>query len=299
MRARREGAWPFSWMRCRLQRPKCSEDFGAPCMSDDYLDRIAALLPNDALERYLQLKNLISSGRHEIWRLQEELIEIARAYGIPDIDDPNSESNKRICTSLQAVAPEINSVWASVPGEWICPCCRRSKLDCARLGAGGQMLGKLVAHHDHFEDLMDVVLSRLSKDLRIEVASSIDAQQFIRRGAELFRRFDRIIVCEDCNNAEAKGKLLSGADRYFTFTPRELSAFVLAAPNRPHEVDDAALAKTYTSAKRHYDLRAASIRKLAEHALIGTAWYEPVASEYKGGAGRPRDATCSPVVRDR
>jgi hypothetical protein len=31
---------------------------------------------------------------------------------------------------------------------------------------------------------------------------------------------------------------------------------------------------------RHFELRAAALRKLAEHALRGTAWYEPVAFEH-------------------
>jgi len=141
------------------------------------------------------------------------------------------------------------------------------------------MLGKLVAHHDHIEDFMDVVLSELSKDLAIEAASSADAQRFIRRGRKLFRRFDRIVICEDCNNAEASGKAQVGAGPYFTFTPRELASFLRAAPNRAHEMDVGALDAAYASARPHYERRVASLKRLAEYALKGTAWYEPVAPE--------------------
>ena len=126
---------------------------------------------------------------------------------------------------------------------------------------------------------MDVVLSDLSKDLAIEASSSVDARRFIRRGWELFTRFDRIVICEDCNNAEAKAKNLIGANKFFTFTPREISSFLRVSPNRPHEVDAPAVAAAYSSAKPHYERRVASLKKLAEYALKGTAWYEPVAFE--------------------
>ncbi len=141
------------------------------------------------------------------------------------------------------------------------------------------MLGKLVAHHDHFEDYMDVVLGDLSRDLTIVIASSADARQFIRRGMDLLTRFRRIIICEDCNNVEAAAKKSVGAAPYFTFTPREIAAFVIASPNRSHGVNERSLAATYAAADLTYQRRVASLRKLAEHALRGTAWYEPVAFE--------------------
>jgi rubredoxin len=42
-------------------------------------------------------------------------------------------------------------------------------------------------------------------------------------------------------------------------------------------VNATALAEAYASAKPHYERRVASLKKLAEHALKGTAWYEPIA----------------------
>ncbi|RUP07824.1 hypothetical protein [Hyphomicrobium sp.] len=138
------------------------------------------------------------------------------------------------------------------------------------------MIGKLVAHHDHIEDFMSVVLGELSKDVSIEALSAGDALSFIRRGVPLFTRFDRVVICEDCNNAESTGKRLVGADRYFTFTPKEIAAFLRMSPNTAHSLDESALGEIYASAQRHYDLRIAAIKKLAERAFKGTAWYEPV-----------------------
>jgi hypothetical protein len=191
-------------------------------MSNDYLERIAARLPEDVLARYCDVEDEISRCHEELWKLRDELIGIARAHGVPDIDDPASVSKERIRQVLGADRMEINSIWASTSPEWSCPCCRRSKPDCARLGAKAQVLGKLVAHHDHIEDFIDVVLSNISKELVIEASSSVDAQCFIRRGWELFARFDRIVICEDCNNAEAKGKNLVGADQaFYIYSPRD------------------------------------------------------------------------------
>jgi rubredoxin len=250
-----------------------------PTMSDDYLERIARLLPEDAFARYCEIKDAMFWHRQQLWKLQRDLVEIASSHGVPDIDDPTSPTNALIRQALGAIRTEINSIWASTPPEWRCPCCERTKPECARLGAKAQMLGKLVAHHDHIEELMSVVLSDLSKELAIEAASSRDAEHFIRRGWRLLTRFDRIVICEDCNNAEATGKAQVAADEFFTFTPREISSFLRAAPNRPHEVDGAVLAAAYAAATPHYERRVAFIRRLAEHALKGTAWYEPVAFE--------------------
>lgn len=246
--------------------------FEEPRMPQDYLDRVAAVLPAKILERYLEIKSAISTIREKSWELRQQLVDIAREYGIPDIDHRGSTSNKHISKGLNAVDIEINSIWASASPDWTCPCCGRSKSACARLGSKRQMLGKLVAHHDHIADLIAVALSDLSRDLKITAASAVDAQKFLNRGSELFERFDRIVICEDCNNADAKGKALSGADTYFTFTPREISTFIRATVGQPHDLDDVALAETYSLAKQHYDRRVASIRKLAGQALAGTTW---------------------------
>lgn len=247
----------------------------------DFLERVAACLPDEALNKYLDTKKAISVRREELWRLRDILIDIARTYGVPDLDYPTAESNERICEALGAAAIEINSVWASAPQDWSCPCCQRTKTECARLGTKGQMLGKLVAHHDHFEDYMEIIPSELSKVETIEVGSAVEAKQFVKRGTDLFMRFDRIVICEDCNNAEASGKEIVGAAPCFTFTPREIASFVRASPHQSHEVDRDALAEAYASAERHFELRAAALRRLAEHALRGTAWYEPVAFEHR------------------
>lgn len=250
-------------------------------MSDDFIERVAARLPGDVLMKYLDTREAISARREELWRLQDVLIDIASIYGVPDLDYPAAESNERIREALGAASIEINSVWAAAPQDWSCPCCQRVKTECARLGSKGQMLGKLVAHHDHFEDYMDVILSELSEATTMEAASAVEAKQFIRRGMDLFMRFDRIVICEDCNNAEASGKEIVGTAPYFTFTPREIASFVRASPHQSHAVDRDALAAAYASAERHFGLRAAALRKLAEHALRGTAWYEPVAFEHR------------------
>jgi len=76
-------------------------------MSDDYLERIVWLLPDDVLERYCEIKDAISQHRQELWKLDSALVELARSHGIPDIDDPMSGTNERIRQALAADRTEI------------------------------------------------------------------------------------------------------------------------------------------------------------------------------------------------
>ena len=82
-------------------------------MSDDYIDRIAALFPAEVLERYVAIKDRLSEWREELWALERELMAIGRDYGVPDIDDPGAASNVQIRKALQAQSVEINSIWAA------------------------------------------------------------------------------------------------------------------------------------------------------------------------------------------
>jgi rubredoxin len=248
-------------------------------MADDFFERLAALLPADALQDYAEIKDAMAIRHHELRQLDQQLVEIARRYGVPDIDAPESATTESIRASLNASSIEINSVWAAAPSEWRCPCCRRGKSACGRLGTQSQMLGKLVAHHDHIEDHLEVILGELSKEITIQAASAGDASRFLTRGSDFFTRFERIVICEDCNNAEANAKVIVGAERFFTFTPREIASFITTSPNVVHGINSTALRATYAAALPHYERRIASIRKLAEQALRGTAWYEPVAVE--------------------
>ena len=123
---------------------------------------------------------------------------------------------------------------------------------------------------------MDVALGDISKDIAIKAQSSREIQDFIRRGVALLTRFDRIVICEDCNNAEARAKAQVSAVEHFTFTPREISCFVRPESNRAHQIDLAALNGVYAKAQEHFVLRAESLAKLAKRAMEGKAWYEPI-----------------------
>jgi hypothetical protein len=65
-------------------------------MPDDYLDRIAALLPADEFQNYVAIKDSIAAHRDELWGLEEQLIAIGRRYGVPDIDAPAAETTERV-----------------------------------------------------------------------------------------------------------------------------------------------------------------------------------------------------------
>lgn len=96
--------------------------------------------------------------------------------------------------------------WRSIPGSWHCPSCGRSKRDCMRwINAKGSWECPLHLHHDHFTE-----------------------------------RFPDTLICGGCNHADARAAKILGITRH-SFSPLEMSTFVLAKSNGPVLIDKRAL----------------------------------------------------------
>jgi hypothetical protein len=113
--------------------------------------------------------------------------------------------------------------------EWRCPCCFRSKVEIARLDVNGNLLCRIVRHHDHFEDLAGEQLrSNMGRLLDYGALSVVSSS---------FARFRPELICEDCNNADNAAKVAVDAKAAFTFAPHEISGFIHVKPNTPHEIN--------------------------------------------------------------
>ena len=107
-------------------------------------------------------------------------------------------------------------LWDSIPENWHCPGCKRSKRDILRWttrwykqgvgevpdGYHGWMAG-LHRHHDHSPN----------------------------------GRFAEVVICDQCNSADGAAKRRLELPRDFSFSPSEIGYFVTANAHDKHKLD--------------------------------------------------------------
>ena len=108
-------------------------------------------------------------------------------------------------------------LWRSLGETWRCQGCGRSKFEIMRWTwrtphgrepFWGWMAG-LHTHHDHAQGYVDV-----------------------GRG-----RFHEVVICDQCNSADAQAKRRLGLPPDFSFTPSEIRQFVTAESHGKHQID--------------------------------------------------------------
>jgi hypothetical protein len=149
-----------------------------------------------------------------------------------------SVQTKAILERFGTTKLDLNSGWASTWTLWSCPCCRREKAQIARRSGGGVLLCRLEFHHDHLADFAKRIFSEHNQrgedqETNIQVGRAKEALMLF------VERFERTLICIDCNLAEGRAKLALAKeiDGNFTFAPSEIASFVGVAPNRLHSID--------------------------------------------------------------
>jgi len=106
-----------------------------------------------------------------------------------------------------------NKKWVQVGPEWCCPSCRRTKfqqltwtvrrIDGRVIPNSHGWLAPIVEHHDHGAD-----------------------------EGQRSPRFAPTFICFDCNIAEGRAKKMLKLPKDFSFSPVELSMFIVGYPHR-------------------------------------------------------------------
>jgi hypothetical protein len=145
-----------------------------------------------------------------------------------------SRSTKALVCRFGAQKLELNEAWANEGPEWDCPICHRRKRDIARLSSRGTLLAKLEVHHDHIHDFIG---NLLQKDFGNNWPKQIPegTYEIEHLGSQIIERFDKVVVCTECNLADAYIKQQLAIDRYFSFRPSEIAQFITSSPNSTHE----------------------------------------------------------------
>lgn len=202
------------------------------------------------------------------------LVESINTGEITSLDGVESPLSKQISALHGLSHFEMNSNWICSSQEWICPCCARSKLQISRKGKKGQILAKLVIHHDHMGEAMEVAFNSAFENAGTDVAQ-VDGRRLIERMGRAFAAHEEVLICEDCNNADAEAKKRVSAPQYFSFSPGQISQFISAREHQPHEVQELEAERVWRQAKPAYELRMKLIREIAHAAATDAHWYEP------------------------
>jgi hypothetical protein len=168
-----------------------------------------------------------------------------------------SKSTQRMLRKFKTTKLDLNENWANQSQGWVCPACGRSKDEIVRITDRGVLLARLELHHDHLHDYLS---RRLCDEFGGKWPSKIPAGTYDLEhlGSIMIERFEKIVICADCNTADAVMKQRSpDIHKNFSFRPDEIIQFVNARPNRSHEFYDKKAIRIWESEKADFDLRLA------------------------------------------
>lgn len=170
----------------------------------------------------------------------DELAYFARMH-----DGRWSEQTKAMMLRFGTDKLNLNRAWAGATQFWGCPCCKRTKPEIARLTSSGILLCAIESHHDHLGDTA-------GDRFKAVIGTSEEREFVIQREhakygmLQFVERFQRTLICIDCNVAENAAKDLLGninddtfklRKREFSFSPMEIAGFIKPVPNKVHELD--------------------------------------------------------------
>ncbi len=141
---------------------------------------------------------------------------------------------------------DCDNHWQTVPANWSCPICKRSKLHITKPDKNKTLKGSLANHHDHIEQYVQKKSKEIRKDNEnIEIDEKIG--WFIKyKISNFLNRFEKSLVCEDCNNADTHAKsMISDVCKYFSFSPKEIAQFIQPDKHKPHLINYSILKDIY------------------------------------------------------
>ncbi len=90
----------------------------------------------------------------EIKSNQDKLIASLEHGEFSLLDGIMSAQTKALASALGTDGTDMSSLWAMTRQDWSCPACERHKTQIARPNKNNQLMCRLVAHHDHMQELL-------------------------------------------------------------------------------------------------------------------------------------------------
>lgn len=223
----------------------------------------------------------------DVWEVEERLQLAARSatVTIPDVEAMSDEElaefafmrdgkwsnhTKALLRRFKTERLSLNRAWAATWHGWSCPCCKRTKPQIARLNSAGVLLCELEVHHDHLADWAGKLfeeLNPLTEDKEFAVQRSKAKTALL----QFVERFERTPVCIDCNLADNRAKTLIGkeVDENFTFSPKEIAAFINVTDNHVHGIDVDKAREIWTRVKPDFEDRLDFTERMAKRFANG------------------------------
>lgn len=189
------------------------------------------------------------------------------------LDGVMSPLTRELAVRFGAERVDMTFGWACTPVDWVCPACGRTKPEIVRLNTNGDLMCRLVEHHDHMKDLVKAEFERQCKLQKTLVADEF-ARRFATRASQMISAYDNAIICDDCNAADPKAKGAVGTHKDFSFSPQEIRRFVRPRPNVPHEIDAEEASRIWQVNEETFALRLKIVKRIAGIAATNTHWYQ-------------------------
>ena len=129
---------------------------------------------------------------------------------------------------------------------------------------GGGLLCHLEHHHDHLDDFVKRLFREINPpsddpDIRVQVSRAEGALR------PLVERFERVLICVDCNLADGRVKreLRDEIEPRFSFTPSEIAGLITIRDNQQHEVDFDQARAVWADAREDFKDRIDFARRMA------------------------------------
>ena len=206
--------------------------------------------------------------------IESEFIESLKDRNLEGIDSEYTLSTRALVRAFEADGAHLNRWWVMTPVTWQCPCCKRTKGEIVRLNKKNYLTCQLHEHHDHMKDVVKELFENFSVEQNIVVADEL-SEKFAVKTAFSLSAYDNTVVCFDCNKADADAKKIVKAHKYFSFSPNQISKFLIVTPNEEHKIDLNQAQDVWQEAKPIFEVRLQMAENFARIAAEKKDWYEP------------------------
>lgn len=207
---------------------------------------------------------------------EDKLIDDIASGRFLSIDGVISPLTKQLLKKHDAVEVDMTEYWIMTTQSWCCPVCKRNKSEIVRKDKNNRLICRLVEHHDHMRDILGKRFSDISATLKGGVVADDVAKRFAMRSSAMVSAYNNIVICQDCNNADSNAKKIAGAPADFSFSPAEISQFILPKNNAVHEIDRGKAREIWIASKETFELRMKIVERIAHIAATNIHWFQEI-----------------------
>jgi rubredoxin len=205
---------------------------------------------------------------------EKRLIDDIESGKFRHVDGVMSPLTRRLLRDHGAVEVDMTEFWMMTSQDWCCPVCKRNKAEIVRKDKNGRLICRLVEHHDHMKDILGKRFSAISATLKGGVVADGAAERFAKRSSSMVSAYNNVVICQDCNNADASAKKAVGTPVDFSFSPGEIARFIIPSKNTSHGIDADMARQIWADAEETFKLRMKIADRIAYIAATNTHWFQ-------------------------